>query len=303
MTSHIIALLRQKDDFLKQVLKYLSDCAKIALQSNIPRKGAVFLNEIDVDAYFYMKLEQNTTERFDNGYCRWFMEYFKEPVHVRDANGNDITAEPCSVYIVPPDTPMYFIYDNIDSFIHSAWIFDADRKFMDSLNIPYRTPVMIKRTGDFERLLFEMNERSISDSDLRDLSRNLYMMLILTFVHDELLGFGKQYDIKRGEDIATIRATIMNSTATPWTVKSMARLANMSVSTFNRQYKKLYGTTPIADLYDMRFRKAKLLLETGYSIPWILNSCCFGSPQHFSHFFKAREGISPTEWLSRKKTK
>ena len=128
------------------------------------------------------------------------------------------------------------------------------------------------------------------------LERDLYMMLILTFLHDEVHPPEKMYEVKAGDDLHSLRNTIMNSTATPWTVESMAKRANMSVSTFQRQYKKLYGKTPIADLYDMRFRKAKLLLETGYSIPWILNSCCFKSYQHFLNFFKKRAGITPTEY-------
>ncbi len=251
---------------------------------------------VSTQAYFYLKLEHKTDERYPCGYHGWYMEYFKEPAHVSDINGMDITAEPDTVYIVPPDTPMYFIYDNIKSFIHTAWIFDAGAAFMDSLKIPYMTPIKIKRTGDFERLLYEMNERSISGSEFGSFGRDLYLMLILTFIHDELYPSEKLYEVKPGDDLHSLRNTVMNSTATPWTVESMAKRANMSVSTFQRQYKKLYGKTPIADLYDMRFRKAKLLLETGYSIPWILNSCCFKSYQHFSHFFKKRAGVSPAEY-------
>ncbi len=252
--------------------------------------------EVSTKAYFYLKLEHKTDTHYTEGCHEWYMEYFKETAHVLDADGKDIIAEPGTVYIVPPDTPMYFIYDGIKSFIHTAWIFDSDTDFMDSLRIPYMTPIRIKRTGDFERLLYEMNERSISGSEFGVLSRDLYLMLIFTFIHDELYPSEKIYEVKRGDDLQSLRNTVMNSTATPWTVESMARRANMSVSTFQRQYKKLYGKTPIADLYDMRFRKAKMLLETGYSIPWVLNSCCFKSYQHFSHFFKKRAGVSPAEY-------
>lgn len=247
-------------------------------------------------AYFYFKLENRTDTHYPDGWHGWYMDYFKEFVHVLDNDGNDTIAEPDTVYLVPPDTPMYFTYEKVKSFIHTAWLFDADTKFMETLKIPYRTPIKIKHISEFERLLFEMQERQLSSSPLAQLEQDLYLILILTFIHDEVYPTEKMYDVKSGDDLQSLRNTIMNSLATPWTIESMARRANMSISTFQRQYKKLYGKTPIADLYDMRFRKAKLLLETGYSIPWILNSCCFKSYQHFSRFFKERAGISPAEY-------
>lgn len=248
------------------------------------------------DAYFYFKLENELDAVYPNGWHGWYMDYFKEYVHVADHNGNDIIAEPDTVYLVPPNVPMYFRYENVKNFIHTAWLFFSDREFMDSLRIPYRTPIKIRRQSEFEQLLFAMQEHQLSDSKFSRLEQDLYLTLILLFIHDEIYPYNKLYDVKSGDDLQSLRNTIMSSLATPWTVQSMAQRANMSISTFQRQYKKLYGKTPVADLYDMRFRKAKLLLETGYSIPYILNSCCFKSFQHFSCFFKKRAGIPPSEY-------
>lgn len=252
--------------------------------------------EIHKHAYFYFKLERQPNTAYPQGYEKWYFDYFKEQVHVLDNNGNDIVAEPDMIYIVPPDTPMYFNYPNVKSFIHTCILFDADMDFMQSLDIPFRTPIKISRITEFERLLFDMQERQLSSSVFSQSAQDSYIKLILMFIHDEIHEYERLYDIKSGDDLQSIRQTVMNSLATPWTIQSMAQRANMSISTFQRQYKKLYGKTPIADLYDMRFRKSKELLKNGYSIPWVLNSCCFKSVQHFSRFFKERSGMTPTEY-------
>lgn len=247
-------------------------------------------------AYFYSKREVETDADYPNGWHGWYMDYFKENVHVLDNSDRDIIAEKGSIYIVPPNTKMYFQYGNISSFIHTCWLFDAEIEYMDSLDIPYRTPIKIHNADDFERLLYEMQERQVTQSKFSQQEQNLYLELILLFIHNNIHNYQKDYIVKSGDDLQTLRNTIMNSLAFPWNIEYMASSVNMSTSTFQRKYKQLYGKTPISDLYDMRFIKAKRLLDTGYSIPWILHSCCFKSIQHFSAFFKKREGVSPSQY-------
>lgn len=252
---------------------------------------------VEKRAYFYFKTEMDTNACYPDGYDGWYMDYFKENVHVIDNSGNDIIAEKESVYIVPPNTKMYFKYYNIPSFIHTCWLFGADEEFMNNLSVPFCTPIKIHNTGEFERLLYDMQERQVTKSKFAQHEQDLYLELILLFIHDNLHNYKRDYEVKSGEELQNLRNTMMNSLAFPWTIKNMANRVNMSTSTFQRKYKHLYGKTPVSDLYDMRFKKSKLLLETGYSIPWILNSCCFKSFQHFSRFFKEREGIPPSEYL------
>ncbi|MDO5396440.1 MAG: helix-turn-helix transcriptional regulator [bacterium] len=255
--------------------------------------------EVQKFAYFYFKLEHELNTSYPQGYERWYFDYFKECAHVCDSSGKDVTADIDTVYIVPPGTPMYFKYHGIESFIHTCILFDAEMKFMNSLDIPFMTPIKIIHVSEFERLLFEMQERQLSSSRFSQDEQDAYLKLILMFIHDEIHEYEHLYYIKRGDDLQSLRNTVMNSLATPWTIHSMAQRVNMSVSTFQRQYKKNYGKTPIADLYDMRFKKSKELLENGYSIPWVLNSCCFKSFQHFSRFFKARSGMTPSEFKAK----
>lgn len=252
--------------------------------------------DISKRAYFYFKLEDEPYTNYENGWYEWYLEYFCREVHVLDKNGNDVVAEAGSIYLVPPNTPMYFNYENTETFTHTAWIFRAEREFMDGLDIPYRTPIAVKNVNDFELLLYEMQKRQISNSKFSQIQQDAYLMLILSFIHDEIHPYENDFSVKKGENLQDLRNTVMNSLAIPWNIAMMSERAHMSASTFQRQYKELYGKTPIADLYDMRLVKAKRLLETGYSIPYILHSCCFKSLQHFSLFFKKRTGMTPSEY-------
>lgn len=252
------------------------------------------------DAYFYNKLENKPKTEYKDGWHKWYFEYFIEPVHVLDGDGNDIVAHPGEFYLVPPYNRMYFNYDT-PFFTHTSCVFDADEEFMARLSIPYMMPIEIKNKSGFEMLLHLLEEAQRSNSDMSKEEQDMYLSLVLMFVHDQVTDKGMVYRFNSADVLHSTHNTVMNSLAIDWSVEMMAHTAKMSVSTFIRQYKRLYGKTPMADLYDARFKHAKRLLDTGYSISWVLNSCCFKSNQHFSHFFKNRTGISPSEYLKLKK--
>lgn len=253
--------------------------------------------KVSTIAYHYSKLENRVNLEFPaETLSHWYLDYFREPCHVPDIDGNDVIAEPGTVWLSPPKMTIYTRYPDVSSYVHTSIIFDAEPDFITSLMLPIRTPVKLFRISEFEQLLFSLNECCISTSLFAKRESDLYLELILMFIHDELFNYDKQYTVKQGDDLQSLRSVVMNSLSIPWTVDSMAQRVHMSLRTFQRQYKKLYKKTPIADLYDMRFAKAKLLLEDNYSIPWILNSCCFKSAQHFSHFFKKRAGMTPSEY-------
>lgn len=81
------------------------------------------------------------------------------------------------------------------------------------------------------------------------------------------------------------------------TVKTLASLANMSITHFNRIFKKELGMTPIDYLIDVRLTQAKKLLRRfDHSITDISLKCGFNSNAHFSSTFQKKIGITPTEY-------
>ena len=81
------------------------------------------------------------------------------------------------------------------------------------------------------------------------------------------------------------------------TVSKLASLGCVSVSCFNRRFKKETGITPIEYLIEIRLERAKTMLKRkNISVTEIAMRCGFGSSAHFSTCFQSRMGISPTEY-------
>lgn len=80
-------------------------------------------------------------------------------------------------------------------------------------------------------------------------------------------------------------------------IKDFANLANRSLSTFSRDFKKHYNTTPGRWLTNRRLKRAKAILETtDKSISQVVFECGFKNASHFSRVFKNKFNTSPSDF-------
>ena len=84
-------------------------------------------------------------------------------------------------------------------------------------------------------------------------------------------------------------------------IEEFARLCGRSLSTFKREFKKIYNSTPGKWLMKKRLELARnLMLNTDLTVQEICYDCGFESDSHFVRSFKSRFGDSPNQWrLSR----
>lgn len=83
----------------------------------------------------------------------------------------------------------------------------------------------------------------------------------------------------------------------PITVEQMATLTNHSLSSFKREFKKVFEATPAEYIMDRRTEKvADRLGMSDESISQIGYDCGFTSPAHLSRAFKAKYGMSPSQY-------
>ena len=81
------------------------------------------------------------------------------------------------------------------------------------------------------------------------------------------------------------------------TVEALAELSGYSASHFSRQFSKVYGTSPIQYLNEIRILHAKNLLCTDqYSMAEIAQKCGFSNIYYFSRCFKQLTGSTPGKW-------
>jgi AraC-like DNA-binding protein len=83
----------------------------------------------------------------------------------------------------------------------------------------------------------------------------------------------------------------------PLTLEHLAALTNHSLSSFKREFKRVYGATPGSYIIKKRIEKvAEQLKYSDESINIIGYECGFKSPSHLTRVFKSRYAMTPKEY-------
>ncbi len=84
-------------------------------------------------------------------------------------------------------------------------------------------------------------------------------------------------------------------------IEQLAPLTNLSVSSFKREFKRIFNDTPARYMRNEKLKKASnLLLLTDKNISEIAFECGFNDLSGFSNTFKDRYSLSPTDYRLRK---
>jgi AraC-like DNA-binding protein len=83
----------------------------------------------------------------------------------------------------------------------------------------------------------------------------------------------------------------------PLEVKELAALLHLSVSQFERRFRKLFQISPLKHIMNVRIRAASLrLTTTNDTIASIALDCGFYDHSHFTRNFRKIMGVSPKEY-------
>lgn len=92
---------------------------------------------------------------------------------------------------------------------------------------------------------------------------------------------------------------IRKNYAEPIKIESLASMANLSASQFERRFKKVFQISPSQHILNVRIRAASNLLSaTNDTIASIAIDCGFYDHSHLSRNFQKTVGISPSEFRS-----
>ncbi len=87
----------------------------------------------------------------------------------------------------------------------------------------------------------------------------------------------------------------------PLTVTQLADMACLSRRHFLRQFKQVYGTTPLQYLLGLRLRHAAdLLRSTSLPVTRVAFESGFADSNYFTRQFSARYGVSPRTWREKR---
>lgn len=105
------------------------------------------------------------------------------------------------------------------------------------------------------------------------------------------------FDCFPRERFRTAADYIKNNYTEDLTLDSIAAVVQMSKSHFCREFKKVYGVTPIAYLVEYRISVSKILLaNTENSVDKISELSGFGSTSYFCSVFKRIVGVTPRRY-------
>ena len=129
---------------------------------------------------------------------------------------------------------------------------------------------------------------------------NIIESLMLTMAEKSLRGEQTQACSQWDRKLVKIRQRMNGHIMDDWTVNRLAEETGLSVSRFSVLYRQRFGTSPMDDLIHMRLTNAKkLLLSTGMTLHEIALQCGFQSESYFCRLFKARLGLTPSEYRRR----
>jgi AraC-like DNA-binding protein len=122
----------------------------------------------------------------------------------------------------------------------------------------------------------------------------LLELLHLLDIHDD--GRLRKYllSVQRGVAKRNIKRLMDQYAISELSAKQLALLSGRSVSTFNREFKALYGTTPKQWLIDKRMNYAhSLLSEEQWSVTAVAVEVGYNNISHFIETFKKKYGKTP----------
>ena len=94
---------------------------------------------------------------------------------------------------------------------------------------------------------------------------------------------------------AELKEVIENHLYSNLTIEELAKLSNLSLSSFKRSFKKEYDDSPKNYLVTKKIDKAKELLRLSkMPISEIAYEVGFNDPLYFSRIFKKKIGVTPT---------
>lgn len=177
---------------------------------------------------------------------------------------------------------------------------ESESPFFKKTNLPLTVNSVIVESNDFvtqyiKSLVYYFDhQESITEELLVLKLKELIVLLLQTEKAPKVLEImSNLFEQKTFEFKEVIKAHIFSSVS----IEELAVLTYHSLSSFKKQFKHIYNDTPSNYIIDKRVEKsAKLLLVSNDTISNIAYDCQFKTLAHMSRVFKAKYGVSPSEY-------
>lgn len=228
--------------------------------------------------------------------------HFLKPMKVR-LNGKLSVAEPDACLLYTPECGQDYsaVKEFENSYVHFQ-ADEADRKKLESMDIPLNRVFYPARPGMFEPIFGKLREECLTRKAHADLMMDALLRQMFVLISRQLSSGcaleGAEADLYRQFQIA--RLTLLTQCEKAWDTASMCRLVHMGKSQFYFYYEHFFGIPPKADLLNARMERAKnLLTNEALQIQRVAELCGFFNASHFTRQFKRRFGCAPCKYFPR----
>lgn len=230
-----------------------------------------------------------------------------------------------SVYVIPPNIKhgYYTEMENYKIFhilLSSAFIkrYKSELDFLQGYSLLFDIEPSIRTESEhplfltlgedeMSRFSYDFNELSALDKEndsnaqILKISKCLYIISILSkMMYDQHISKLRTANIKQTAYSTHILKTIeymQNHFHEKIKIEELAQIANMSRSTYLRQFYNLCKCTPFEYLVEIRIKKSlEMMSSSEKSITDIALDCGFYDSSHFTKCFVASKGITPTKY-------
>jgi len=146
-----------------------------------------------------------------------------------------------------------------------------------------------------ENLNFYFENRQLVNDDLLELKiKELVLLLVQSKNADSVL--------QLLEDLFTPRVAVLHEVVdthlySDFSLEALAELCNLSLSSFKREFKRIYSDSPKLYMLSKKLQRAAVLLEiSDRTISDIAFETGFSDPSYFARLFKSKFGKSPSEF-------
>lgn len=148
-----------------------------------------------------------------------------------------------------------------------------------------------------DSLSFYFENPSLVSEDILELKvKELILLLIQTKNVDSVIELISNLYAPRTTQIKKVIDTHMYSNLS---IDDLAKLSNLSLSSFKREFKSIYNNSPQSYINTKKLEKAQALLQnTNLAIGEIAFDIGFNDPQYFTRLFTKNIGITPSDFRS-----
>lgn len=215
-------------------------------------------------------------------------------------DGKDVRIPENTFFLYRKGSPQYYrcvpkrTFSN--DWIHFQFEEGEEEKFL-SYGIPYDTPIPVEHLNFLSFCVKSISYEMYSSNLNRKKSMEHYMDLMFLKIQEQLSEKKNVVHDSKYEMLSVIRNKIYSRPYEFRNVYTSAHEVRMSKSSFQHQYKAMFGTTFMQDMIQSRMEYAGMLLKTTrMTVAEIAAQCGYKSYAHFARIFKQQTGMTPTEY-------